>query len=350
MEEGGPSVCCVVEKLVKVTKELIESSWSLYECLRSDDDKNEEGEGCFLLQDALTCSFFIMFCSFVYCFVWSIVCNNVSKVDQIWSIIPVVYSWIFFFHYYYLHEGVVHYRMLIVTLLITIWGVRLTYNFARRGGYGNFFQHEEDYRWPILRKMMNLPVWLLFNLTFIAGYQNVLLWLIALPVYVVSESPSSWTDLGLLDAVLAHFTFFLIVMETVADQQHYDFQEFKYSLTPADRLKSSQKSVREGFMQDKLWKYCRHPNYLAEQSIWVCVYLFSALAMGEIYNWSVLGVALLLLLFQGSIQFSESITLSKYPAYAEYQASVPQLIPSCCCDFCCCGSGGKMVEGEKKSM
>lgn len=177
----------------------------------------------------------------------------------------------------------------------------------------------------------------------IAGYQNLLLWLIAVPAYVVYQGPSSLTDLGLLDAVLAHVVFFLIVLETAADQQHYDFQEYKYSLTPKERQESSQKSVREGFFQVKLWKYCRHPNYFAEQSIWVGVYLFSVVSTGFLINWSVIGVILLVLLFQGSMLFSEAITLSKYPQYAEYQATVPMLIPSC--GGCCCGGGsGDMLE------
>lgn len=181
----------------------------------------------------------------------------------------------------------------------------------------------------------------------IAGYQNLLLWLIALPAYVVHQGPSSLTDLGLMDAILAHVVFFLIVLETVADQQHYDFQEYKYSLSPTERLASSQKSVREGFFQVKLWKYCRHPNYFAEQSIWLGVYLFSCLSSGSLFNWSSVGIMLLVLLFQGSMLFSESITLSKYPLYAQYQATVPQVIPFCCDFFCsgmCGGSDDDAVE------
>ena len=38
----------------------------------------------------------------------------------------------------------------------------------------------EDYRWPVLREKLPGPVFQLFNIVFIAGYQNVLLWLLAL--------------------------------------------------------------------------------------------------------------------------------------------------------------------------
>ena len=55
--------------------------------------------------------------------------------------------------------------------------------------YGNLITHEEDYRWPILRKKMHPILFLIFNLTFIATYQNVLLFLIAAPVYELAKSP-----------------------------------------------------------------------------------------------------------------------------------------------------------------
>ena len=107
-----------------------------------------------------------------HCFVWSIICNNVSKVDQIWSITPFFYCW--YLHFHHLHNlGEVHERLLLVCILTTLWGIRLTYNFYRRGGYGNLITHEEDYRWPILRKWIgNKWLFMLFNLTFIASYQN----------------------------------------------------------------------------------------------------------------------------------------------------------------------------------
>jgi steroid 5-alpha reductase family enzyme len=97
--------------------------------------------------------------------------RNCSKVDQIWSITPWLYCWVFLAHYFYTHDGAIHARLAVLTLLTTAWGVRLTYNFWRKGGYGNLITHEEDYRWPILRKKMHPVLFLIFNLTFIATYQ-----------------------------------------------------------------------------------------------------------------------------------------------------------------------------------
>jgi steroid 5-alpha reductase family enzyme len=44
-------------------------------------------------------------------------------------------------------------------------------------------------------------------------------------------------------------------------------------------------------------------------------------------NWSIVGAMLLLILFQGSSNFSEEIRASKYPEYKDYQSRVPRFIP-----------------------
>ncbi len=55
-------------------------------------------------------------------------------------------------------------------------------------------------------------------------------------------------------------------------------------------------------------------------------YLFSVAQKGW-FNWTGLGVILLMLLFQGSIPLTEAISASKYPAYKEYQQKVGRLLP-----------------------
>ena len=44
-------------------------------------------------------------------------------------------------------------RQTLAASLVTVWGIRLTFNFARKGGYSwKFWEGEEDYRWAIVRK------------------------------------------------------------------------------------------------------------------------------------------------------------------------------------------------------
>ena len=63
--------------------------------------------------------------------------SNYSQVDKLWSIVPFVYAWI------PVHDS----RTLLMACITTIWGVRLTSNFARRGGYKwPPWDGDEDYR------------------------------------------------------------------------------------------------------------------------------------------------------------------------------------------------------------
>ena len=51
--------------------------------------------------------------------------------------------------------------------------------------------------------------------------------------------------------------------------------------------------------------------------------MFSVIAAGHALNFSMAGIILLIILFQGSITFTESITLAKYPEYRDYQITTP---------------------------
>ena len=253
------------------------------------------------------------------CFVLGELTGNVSQVDKIWSITPVVYAWMI------AGEGGYAPRAVLMSVLATLWGIRLTYNFSRHGAYQwKFWTGHEDYRWAHVRKQPGLdkPLgWKLFHLFFICGYQNALLWLLALPVVVAQASPA---PLGAADALLAAGFVGLVVLETWADQQQWNFQsEKKRRQGAGEKLEGRYAS---GFIHDGLWARSRHPNYFAEQSIWVTFFLFSVAATG-MPNWSAAGCLLLILLFQGSANLSESIQAQKYPDYPAYQQRVPRFLP-----------------------
>ena len=84
----------------------------------------------------------------------------------------------------------------------------------------------------------------------------------------------------------------------------------------------------KGFNTSGLWGSSRHPNYFAEQAIWISFYIFSIAAGIGIFNWSLIGALLLVVLFIGSSSFGEEISMSKYPAYTGYRLTVPRFIPS----------------------
>ncbi len=285
---------------------------------------------CFYRFDAIVGIFLIYVAISFYCLVAAQLSGNYSKVDQLWSILPVMYCWMFYNHWTHSHNGV-HERLLLLCIVVTIWGLRLTYNFWRRDGYGTLISHEEDYRWPILRKKINnKALFALFNATFIAPYQNLILMLMALPAYNVmnADITCNFADFSVAFGFLA-----LLIIESIADQQQWNFHKKKHSVTKSQIMLHPDPDVRDGFLQSGLFRFCRHPNYFAEQAQWFCVYLFTLThskinSFKDLFNWYGLGVFLLVTLFQGSMNFSESITLSKYPAYKSYQSRTNQCIPN----------------------
>jgi len=207
-------------------------------------------------------------------------------------------------------------------IMSVCWGVRLTYNFWRKGGYN---YADEDYRWQPLRKAITpYPVWLLFNAFFICIFQISLLYLISSPASIVYQAGSK-IAFGSLDVFLLFLFFFLLSIESIADQQQWNFQNEK-----ARRVEKGIEATgdyRLGFLTSGLFQFSRHPNFFAEISLWWVMYAFGAAATGQWLNWTIIGPVLLTLLFQGSTSFTERLTLAKYPEYAKYQLSTSRLIP-----------------------
>ncbi len=244
-----------------------------------------------------------------FCWIASLVTKDTSWVDRLWSIVPVVYVWIFA-----AASGLSDPRLVVMAVLVTLWGARLTFNFARKGGYSGV----EDYRWAVLRARMRPWQFQLFNLFFIVLYQNALLVLITLPALTALENP---TPFGPLDAVLTVLFLGALAGETIADQQQWRFHEGK----KADAAAGREPSTR--FLQSGLWRVSRHPNFFFEQAQWWLLFLLGASAAGSVLQWTVVGAALLTVLFVGSTIFTESITRGKYPEYAEYQRRVSPIVP-----------------------
>jgi steroid 5-alpha reductase family enzyme len=84
---------------------------------------------------------------------------------------------------------------------------------------------------------------------------------------------------------------------------------------------------RPRFVQTGLFQYSRHPNFFFEQAQWWVIFAFGAIAAGSVTQWTVAGAVLLTLLFVGSTRFTESISLSRYPEYADYQDTTSAVVP-----------------------
>ncbi len=255
------------------------------------------------------------------CFLLGEITRNNSQVDKIWSVAPIAYVWIVAAY------GDFTPRLIIMSILVSLWGIRLTTNFALKGAYSwRFWEGEEDYRWKVLRARPEFSAhwkWTLFNLGFISAYQNVLILLFTLPVIVALQHPEA--PLGTMDWIAGGLMLFFIVYETLADAQHMRFQNRKWAKIRAGETPEG--DLKKGFLDRGLWSLSRHPNYFAEQAIWITFYFFGVAASGEWFNWSIAGSLLLIVLFIGSSNFSEEISAGKYPEYKEYQKKVHRFIP-----------------------
>ena len=263
-------------------------------------------------------------CSALYCFVVGELTGNNSQMDKLWSILPPVYCWVI------AANGGMSLRLVVMAVLATLWGARLTFNFARKGAYRlKFWEGEEDYRWAVVREGPffngNRWGWMLFDLFFISIYQNTLILLTTFPALV---SMTSTVPFGIVDVIAAVLMLGFIAWEAVADEQQWAFQTKKWAMIKAGRkLEDLPEPYNLGFNTQGLWGISRHPNYLGEQSIWICFYIFSIGAGIGIFNWSIIGCLLLVVLFIGSSSLAEEISGGKYPQYQAYCSQVSRFIP-----------------------
>lgn len=265
-------------------------------------------------------------CSALLCFTIGELTKNNSQMDKVWSILPIVYCWII------AGMGEMKPRLVIFAIIVTLWGIRLTFNFARKGAYKlKFWQGEEDYRWQVLRQNKILgkkPIWAVFDLFFISGFQNGLVLMICLPSFAAMNS---YESLNYIDIIATFFALFFLLYETIADEQQMAFHITKRQLLSTGlKLEELPSPFNKGFNTTGLWAYSRHPNYFGEQMIWISLYIFviaSKAVTYEVFSWTILGPAMLVILFLGSSAFQEGVSSSKYPEYKTYLEKVSKYIP-----------------------
>lgn len=257
--------------------------------------------------------------------------RNWSQVDRFWSILPAVYN--VHFAVWARMSGLRTESLDTIAAITVIWSVRLTFNYWRKGGYSI---GSEDYRWAIVRsKVNNRFVFFLFNIVFITLTQSLLLLLITTPTYnflLLSRLPEL-KAFELPDLIFSRVAFFFLIIEYFADQQQWYFHCAKHQYQQSARISGQYKNqftpedLERGFAINGLWSLSRHPNFVAEQAIWLTLYLWNAYRTENYLQWTGLGVVGYLLIFQGSVRLTEAISAGKYPEYSEYQARVGRFIP-----------------------
>ena len=158
-------------------------------------------------------------CLILAAVIWilSVITREYSWIDRAASLCPIVYCVTVAVALDFASA-----RVNLMTVLVVLWGARLTFNFARKGGYR---KGGEDYRWAVVREQVGPLRFQVINLVFVSFGQMLLMWLFTSPVHQAElwiESPLNWLDF----AAAALFVTFL-VGEAVADQQMWVFQQDK---------------------------------------------------------------------------------------------------------------------------
>jgi steroid 5-alpha reductase family enzyme len=132
------------------------------------------------------------------------------------------------------------------------------------------------------------------------------------------------------DILAAGVMLSFIGLSAIADQQQWNFQNAKQEYKKTARIPKgyTQEEFERGFLTKGLFAYSRHPNFAAEQSVWVTLHTWSCYSTEVPFNWTGIGVLCYLALFQGSTWLTELLSMQKYPEYRDYKQKVGMFVPS----------------------
>lgn len=230
----------------------------------------------------------------------SVFLKNASLYDPYWSVVPPLL----------LVGAAIHYQafgisVLLMLFVISVWGIRLTYNWASL--WHGF--HEIDWRYQEMKEKAP-KIYLLTNLFGIQLFPTSIVFAqLALAIFFIEKNPAMnfLTVLGALMILVA------AIIQLVADEQMKRFKE---------RTKGEKKCIEEG-----LWKYSRHPNYFGEVMVWWGIYVMY-LSMVKTLDLMIISPVLMTSLFLFiSIPWMERKIIKTRPDYINYQQRVSMLIP-----------------------
>lgn len=240
-------------------------------------------------------------------FIFSRVFSNSSFYDPYWSIQPIVIA--LFLGYLALQLtqfsrlGI---RQVLVIIFVSIWGLRLTFNFFRTWRGLNF----QDWRYDDLQEKHKGRYWIVSFLG-IHMLPTVLVFMGCLPMLAVYIEPK--VGLNILDIFASLIVIMAILTEAIADEQ---LHRYKLNNPPKDTIFS------EG-----LWSMMRHPNYLGELLFWWGIYLLG-LSANSSYWWTIIGpISITVLFLWVSIPMIDNRMLASRPAYREHMKRLRAIIP-----------------------
>jgi steroid 5-alpha reductase family enzyme len=227
--------------------------------------------------------------------------KNSSIVDIFWGTGFVIFAWVAFL---LTPEGFVT-RKVLMCMLVTIWGLRLSMHILRRN-----WGKPEDFRYQTWRDEAGSSWWWksLFKVFLLQG---LLLIIVAMPLLAAQIKPEpnrlTWLDVIAIPVWLIGFIF-----EALGDWQLW---RFKSDLANKGQL-----------LTIGAWRYSRHPNYFGDAMQWWAFYLIALSAGGWWTIFSPMLMTVLLLRVSGVTLLEKSLKQTK-PGYNEYIKTTSEFIP-----------------------
>lgn len=230
-------------------------------------------------------------------FVFSTILKNASVYDPYWSVQPLIICYAFAFR-----SKEISLSSILLLAVIALWGVRLTLNWV----YTFKNLNHQDWRYDMLKEKTGV-FYPLVNFLGIHMFPTVVVWAVTMPaVYVILLNLSFNVWCLPFYAV----SVFAIILQTVSDVQMHTYR----------------KERKTTFMNNGLWKYSRHPNYLAEILMWWGVALFVIMLESGLWHF-VIGAAVnhLMFLFV-SIPMADK-RQSRKEGFDDYKKHTNALVP-----------------------
>lgn len=227
--------------------------------------------------------------------------GNGSVFDPWWSVVPPLAAiWLCGLS----AQPEITARQALVVAVVWFWGVRLTFNWWRNWPG----LHHEDWRYVGLIESWPLPAWAV-RLIAVELAPSGMVILGCLPLYPALALGGA--GLGALDWFALAVGLGAVVLETTADEQMHAFR----------RRRGAGEVMQEG-----LWRYSRHPNYLGEILFWVALWLF-ALAADPAWWWTGVGpLAMIVLFVFGSVPMLDRRSHERRPEFAAYARRTSALV------------------------
>jgi steroid 5-alpha reductase family enzyme len=227
--------------------------------------------------------------------------RNGSVFDPWWSVLPPFAAlWVLGLS----DAAAVTPQQLAVLVVVFFWAVRLTSNWARDWpGLGH-----EDWRYTNLYARSPLPQPVTMFLA-VMTVPALFVWLGSLPL--VPALTQGDGQLGVLGACALVLGLAATCLALVADEQMRSFRQM----------------AQLGALMDQgLWAWSRHPNYLGEILFWVSLWLFALNAAPSSW-WTVVGPLGMVGLFVfASIPLLDERSRERRPAFEAYAARTPALL------------------------